>query len=72
MLNLSATLMRGLFLTLADYRETAAKFQKEWHVHEPHRHFDFAPHVKSHALVSVINRGLSYYALERDYVTRQV
>lgn len=64
--------MRGSFLTLTDYRETAAKFQKEWHVREPHRQFDFAPHVKSHALVSVLNRGLSYYALEREYANRQV
>ncbi|PNY28812.1 F-box-like/WD repeat-containing protein TBL1X [Tolypocladium capitatum] len=50
-----------------DYRETAAKFQKEWHVKEPHRDLDFARHVKGQALVSVVNRGLLYYALERDY-----
>lgn len=56
----------------ADYRETAAKFQKEWHIQEPHRHFDFAPHVQSHALVSVINRGLIYNSLERQYAQRQV
>lgn len=59
-------------LARADYRETAAKFQKEWHVKEPHRHFDFAPHVKSHALVSVINRGLVYHSLERQYAQRKV
>ena len=59
-------------LALADYRETAAKFQKEWHVKEPHRQFDFAPHVKSHALVSVINRGLIYNSLERQYTQIQV
>ncbi len=51
---------------LIDYRETAAKFQKEWHVKEPHQHFGFAPHVKSHALVSIINKGLLYQALERQ------
>lgn len=60
------------FLALADYRETAAKFQKEWHIKEPHRHFEFAPHVKSHALVSVINRGLIYHSLERQYAQKQV
>lgn len=59
-------------LSRADYRETAAKFQKEWHIKEPHRHFDFAPHIKSHALVSVINRGLIYNSLERQYAHRQV
>ncbi|CRK30950.1 hypothetical protein BN1708_018597, partial [Verticillium longisporum] len=37
------------YLLEGNYRETAAKFQKEWHA-EPHRHFDFARHIKSHAL----------------------
>jgi hypothetical protein len=64
-----------MFLTTycsTDYRETAAKFQKEWHISAPHQHFNFAPHVKSHALVSVINRGLLYHALERQRETSQV
>ncbi|KAF4123833.1 WD40 repeat, partial [Geosmithia morbida] len=56
---------------VSDYRETAAKFQKEWHVKEPHQDFTFAPYVKSHALVSVINRGLLYHALERQRVSDQ-
>ncbi|KAJ9141918.1 WD repeat protein [Pleurostoma richardsiae] len=60
------------YLLEENYREAAAKFQKEWHVEQPHRHFDFAPHVKNHALVSVLNRGLLYNALERDYVRSQV
>ena len=51
----------------ADYRETALKFQKEWHVEEPHRQLDFARHVKSHALVNVINKGLLYNSLEREF-----
>lgn len=59
-------------MAILDYRETAAKFQKEWHVKEPHRDLPFACHVKGHALVSVINRGLIYYALERDCVRKQV
>lgn len=56
----------------ADYRETAAKFQKEWRVQQPHRHFDFAPHVKNYALVDVLNKGLVYQGLERDYANSQV
>ncbi|CAG9939008.1 unnamed protein product [Clonostachys rosea f. rosea IK726] len=56
----------------ADYRETAAKFQKEWHIKEPHQEFPFAPHVKGHALVSIINRGLLYHALERQHIANQV
>jgi hypothetical protein len=60
-----------LLALLLDYRETAAKFQKEWHIQEPHRQFDFAPHVKNHALVSVVNRGLLYYALEREFAQSQ-
>ncbi|KAH6900179.1 WD40-repeat-containing domain protein [Thelonectria olida] len=55
------------YLLEGNYRETAAKFQKEWHVKAPHRDFAFACHVKSHALVSVINRGLVYSALEREH-----
>ncbi|KAM0424002.1 hypothetical protein ACHAPD_002485 [Fusarium lateritium] len=58
------------FLLEGNYRETAAKFQKEWHVKQPHREFAFARHVKSHALVSVINRGLQYYALEREHAQK--
>ncbi|RGP80366.1 hypothetical protein FLONG3_1515 [Fusarium longipes] len=58
------------FLLEGNYRETAAKFQKEWHVKQPHREFAFARHVKSHALVSVINRGLLYHALEREHARK--
>ena len=54
----------------ADYRETALKFQKEWHVEEPHRQLDFARHVKSHALVNVINKGLLYNSLEREFAAQ--
>lgn len=61
-----------LLLTFSDYRETAAKFQKEWHVKEPHRDLEFAPHVEGHALVSVVNRGLLYQALEREHTRKQV
>ncbi|KAK2600172.1 hypothetical protein QQS21_005117 [Conoideocrella luteorostrata] len=60
------------YLLEGNYRETAAKFQKEWHVKEPHRDFAFAPHVKGHALVSVVNRGLLYYALERDFALQKL
>ncbi|KAK1986271.1 lish protein [Colletotrichum cereale] len=62
----------SLSLTIADYRETAAKFQKEWHIQQPHRHFEFANHVKSHALVSIINKGLCYHALEREHAKKSV
>ncbi|KJZ75038.1 hypothetical protein HIM_05524 [Hirsutella minnesotensis 3608] len=60
------------YLLEGNYRETAAKFQKEWHVKEPHRDFEFARHVKGHALISVVNRGLLYYALERDFALNQL
>ncbi|KAK1475082.1 LisH protein [Colletotrichum cuscutae] len=60
------------YLLEGNYRETAAKFQKEWHIQQPHRHFDFANHVKSHALVSVINKGLCYHALEREHAKKLV
>ncbi|KAI6353175.1 hypothetical protein MCOR25_009126 [Pyricularia grisea] len=60
------------YLLEGNYRETAAKFQKEWRVKEPHRQFDFAPHVQNHALVSIVNRGLVYCALEREFAESQV
>ncbi|KAK8148423.1 hypothetical protein G3M48_010168 [Beauveria asiatica] len=60
------------YLLEGNYRETAAKFQKEWHVREPHRDLEFAPHVKGHALVSVVNRGLLYNALEREQARKGV
>ncbi|KAB5582542.1 lish protein [Coniochaeta sp. 2T2.1] len=55
------------FLLESNYRETAAKFQKEWQIQAPHRHFDFAPHVKNYALVSTLNKGLVYEDLERQF-----
>lgn len=59
-------------LGLADYRETAAKLQKEWRVEAPHRQFSFAPHVKNYALVDVLNKGLIYGGLVRDFENAQV
>ncbi|KAI0479192.1 WD40 repeat-like protein [Xylariaceae sp. FL0804] len=58
---------RYVLLTRTYYRETAVKFQKEWHIQEPHRQLDFARHVKSHALVNVLNKGLLYHSLERAH-----
>ncbi|KAI1376046.1 WD40 repeat-like protein [Hypoxylon crocopeplum] len=59
------------YLIEGNYRETAVKFQKEWHVEKPHRELDFAQHVKSHALVNVINKGLLYNSLEREHAQSQ-
>ncbi|KAK7748011.1 hypothetical protein SLS53_001263 [Cytospora paraplurivora] len=60
------------YLLEGNYRETAAKFQKEWRVEAPHRHFEFAAHVKNYALVSILNKGLIYQSLERDYALQRV
>ncbi|KAG5998463.1 hypothetical protein E4U43_002408 [Claviceps pusilla] len=60
------------YLLEGNYRETAAKFQKEWHVKEPHRDFAFAPHVKGRALISVVNNGLFYYGLKRDFALKKL
>ncbi|KAK0386542.1 hypothetical protein NLU13_6377 [Sarocladium strictum] len=60
------------YLLEGNYRETAAKLQKEWHIKEPHRDFDFARHVKGHALVNVINRGLLYNGLEREHARHKI
>ncbi|KAK0741046.1 WD40-repeat-containing domain protein [Schizothecium vesticola] len=62
------------YLLESNYPETAAKLQKEWRVHAPHRQFDFAPHVNTYALVSLLNKGLVYEDFQRQYAdeTRQV
>ncbi|KAF9877663.1 WD g-beta repeat containing protein [Colletotrichum karsti] len=60
------------YMLESNYRETAVKLQKEWHCPQPHRQFDFANHVKSHALVSIINKGLLYQALEREHAKKLV
>ncbi|KAL5625193.1 hypothetical protein BROUX41_005253 [Berkeleyomyces rouxiae] len=54
------------YLLESNYREAATKLQKEWGIKEPHRHFEFAQHVRSHSLVYVVNKGLSYASLERE------
>ncbi|KIH94726.1 WD repeat protein [Sporothrix brasiliensis 5110] len=55
------------YLLEGNFRDTAAKFQKEWHVQAPHRELDFAPYVRTRALVNVVNKGLNLLALERSY-----
>ncbi|CCC10972.1 unnamed protein product [Sordaria macrospora k-hell] len=50
-----------------DYRDTAAKLQKEWRVQAPHRKFDFAKHVHTYALVSLLNKGLIYEDYQRKF-----
>ncbi|KAH6621165.1 WD40-repeat-containing domain protein [Chaetomium sp. MPI-SDFR-AT-0129] len=55
------------YLLESNYRETAAKLQKEWRVHQPHRQFDFAPHVNTYALVSLLNKGLIYEDYQRQF-----
>ncbi|CAK7217670.1 hypothetical protein SEUCBS140593_003289, partial [Sporothrix eucalyptigena] len=55
------------YLLEGNYRDTAAKFQKEWHINAPHRDFEFAPYVRTRALVTVVNKGLNYLALERQH-----
>ncbi|KAK7921192.1 hypothetical protein PG985_009214 [Apiospora marii] len=63
---------RWRYLIEGNYRETALKFQKEWHVPEPHRQLDFARYVKSHALVNVVNKGLLYSSVERKWTQSKV
>lgn len=58
-------------LTTTDYRETAAKLQKEWRVHQPQRQLDFAPHVNPYALVSLLNKGLIYEDYQRQFAAQQ-
>lgn len=59
------------YLLEGNYRETAAKFQKEWHIEEPQRKFDFAPYVKTNSLVDVVNLGLHYYDIKRQYYAQR-
>ncbi|KAK4120845.1 WD40 repeat-like protein [Parathielavia appendiculata] len=59
------------YLLESNYRETAAKLQKEWRVHQPHRQFDFASHVNTYALVSLLNKGLIYEDYQRRFEAAQ-
>jgi hypothetical protein len=47
-----------------DLRETAVKLQNEWQIEDPQQ-LDFAPHVKHHALVTVLQKGLLYREAEK-------
>ncbi|KAJ2895528.1 WD domain-containing protein [Zalerion maritima] len=60
------------FLLESNYRESAAKLQKEWQVAQPHRDFDWARFVKTHALVSLLQRGLQHQAYEREFLAGEV
>ncbi|KAK4209587.1 lish protein [Rhypophila decipiens] len=59
------------YLLESNYRETAAKLQKEWRIQAPHKHFDFAQHVNVYALVSLLNKGLIYEEYERRHSLSQ-
>lgn len=59
------------YLLESNYRESAAKLQKEWRISQPHRDFDFARHVHHHALVSLLNKGLLYEAFQRDFAAQE-
>ncbi|TQS35622.1 hypothetical protein Golomagni_03953 [Golovinomyces magnicellulatus] len=53
-----------------DYCETAIRLQKEWNMEDPRR-LAFAPYVPSHALVSILNRGLIYNMYERGFAMQE-
>ncbi|RDW82073.1 hypothetical protein BP6252_03185 [Coleophoma cylindrospora] len=53
------------YLLESGYEETAVRLQKEWNCQDPQT-LPFAPHVTNRALVSILNRGLLYNAVERD------
>lgn len=58
------------YLIELDYCETAIRLQKEWNMEDPRR-LPFAPYVPSHALVSILNRGLIYNMHERRFATQE-
>ncbi|RKF55466.1 F-box-like/WD repeat-containing protein TBL1Y [Erysiphe neolycopersici] len=57
------------YLIELDYFETAVRLQKEWNIKDP-QELPFAPHVRPHALVSILNRGLIYNMHERIFATQ--
>ncbi|KAK0626015.1 WD40-repeat-containing domain protein [Immersiella caudata] len=59
------------YLLESNYRETAAKLQKEWRVNAPHRDFEFAPNVHTYALVTLLNKGLIFEDYQRKYEAEQ-
>ncbi|KAK0747717.1 WD40-repeat-containing domain protein [Apiosordaria backusii] len=59
------------YLLESNYRETAAKLQKEWRIQTPHKHFEFAQHVKTYALVNLLNKGLQFETFERQFAEQK-
>ncbi|TAQ87828.1 hypothetical protein B7494_g3863 [Chlorociboria aeruginascens] len=54
------------YLHESGYEETACKLQKEWDLKDPEHALPFAPHVKNHTLVTILNKGLLYNVAERE------
>jgi len=48
------------------YQETAVRLQKEWNFEDPQA-LTFAPRVPDQALVKLLNKGLIFGSLERDF-----
>lgn len=64
-LNASGSLRpHDVLMLSADYQGTAVKLQAEWDIVDP-QSLDFAPHVQSHALVHILQRGLLFHEAER-------
>ncbi|KAK5660988.1 hypothetical protein OQA88_12365 [Cercophora sp. LCS_1] len=59
------------YLLESNYRDAAANLQKEWRISQPHRHFDFAPFVKGHALTTLLNKGLLYEDAQRQFAEQR-
>jgi len=48
---------------LAGHGKTAVRLQREWGLSNPDS-LPFARHIRTHALVSLVQKGLQYYEIE--------
>ena len=51
-------------LDFQGFGDAAVKLQRDWHI-EPQT-LPFAQHIKAHALVSLLQKGLQYYHIEQS------
>ena len=61
---ISSKVTRILITSFSGHGDAAVKLQRDW-LSDPQT-LPFAQHIKSHALVSLVQKGLQYYQIEQS------
>lgn len=48
-----------------EYGQTAQMLQQEWRMPDPQQQLPFAGHVRIHALIKILNKGLDLHDMQR-------